>query len=1674
MHPIPERLDVPEELVLEVRRLFESGRHLEAYARTAGHPLERWPWGAPSVLAGRLAAWLGGERAGSRIHFLNWRHAPEHDEAQLFRLFQLSDSRGPLTALAEARRLLADHPFVENPRIRFDAMAHAAQLLSIFRDFREALSLVDAAIAEVPENAWFPTVKSLVLASADRVEEALEWADRSLAIRPGYRMGVLRRAEALIQLSRSDEALAFLEGALEADEAAPPAALLQAIHSEREDASSALRALEEWARRLPLMERKARDFYHGRRADLLLLEGDLEGAREEAKRSRRPFQLALAERLSEPEAARRRRVRLPVPFVRQHHLTCAPATLASLAAYWGRPAEHLEIAGAICYDGTPYYHQRRWAEDMGFHVAEFAVSYPVARELIDRSIPFTLATVEPTNAHLQAVTGYDDRSGVLILRDPTSPHFAEAFGVEFLAQYGASGPRGMVLIPESERGRLEGLELPERGLYDRLFALSEALEHHRREEAGGILDALAAEVPEHRLLWQALRSLAAYDVDPRLELKAATRLHELFPDDQWARFAYYLARQPFAPYGEQLALIDRFRLEKNAPPPFQLEQAILLASDGRLLERTERSYRRYLAMAPQDVRGLHGLANTLVAQHRHEEAAEVWRLGSTVDDTNEAMAECYFAACRRLKRSEEALAHLRARFESHGAKSPGPGIVLFQAYEALERREEGFAVLLEAVERRPGDGELRLFLADAFGSTGRFEEATAALDEARPGVPRARWLRQAARLAERMEDYSAARKRWEELLALSPLNQEALRCVVGYAAEVEGVEAALARLETLAAEHPDFVPLLALRNEWYQREGRDEEALAALHRILERHPHHDWALRDLALVLSARGEHEEALAAATHSLELAPNLTYAHGVLGEVHLARRDLAAAAAAYRRSLELSIDNVASIRDLLASCETGTEKREAIDFLREQLAAQITDGNGVRGFRDFARAHLSDEELLAVLLEARAARPELPATWTALIEERLARGEIDEAREETAGMLARFPHVADAHRLHGLVERQAGRLSHAEAAWREALRVVPGWTFAMRQLAETLEKLDRLEAAVEVYRRAVRCAPLEAPNHGMLADALWRAGEREEALEAVRKAVLLSPGYQWGWSRLHEWGARLDQPDLALETARELTRSRPREPRSWLVLADMASNCNDSDAELEAVEQGLAAAPENLPLWDRLAILRMLRGDLPGALAACSPAAFGDRRPRELRGRQAWLLLRAGQPEAAAAEFDSLLDEHPDYNFAHAHRCEMHLEADEPALAKPHAAALARLEPDDPGAHGRLADIHLRCGEREECATRLRRALNLDPQYPYALATLLDLALEDGDGPRAEELLAHARRFCEPAFALRCEILARAKLGHSALLATAFEAYLDLGEEAADTAREVVAAALEASPKGARTALERRVREGRVANGALLASWVETHRSPAAALAKQLARSGLPPETSAPGWSAILAKPDGQDLSALVRKHRSVLRSHAQLWGIAGEALLNQNRSAEASRWLDDWHGRDGDLEPWMLILFIHAAEAASGPAAAVPARRHLMASFPAFRDRYLHGIGLAWTEALEGRRAEALALLEGFDPDTLVAYYEAIYHYAHVLLLADPETAAMPSEERAEALRRHWDGAAAILDQHRGDQGLHRFRRLTAKHAYKHCPEARFLRRYGFGFPLGWLLARIGLA
>ncbi len=268
--------------------------------------------------------------------------------------------------------------------------------------------------------------------------------------------------------------------------------------------------------------------------------GDLAQAAEHARRAKNGFHEQIAGRLASPPA-NARVVTVPVPFVRQHEMTCAPATFSAISTYWNAPVDHLGLARRICYDGTPGHEERNWAEENGFTVREFRATWETAVALLDRGVPFTLATVETSSAHLQAIVGYDGIRGTIFIRDPYLKHHSEAIGDKWIADYEFSGPRSMVFLPKSEAHRIDGIELPDAPLYDLRFQIDRALHRHDRPAAAAALAALESQAPAHRMTLSARRDIASYDANQPESLAATEALLALFPECNNLRWACHHA-----------------------------------------------------------------------------------------------------------------------------------------------------------------------------------------------------------------------------------------------------------------------------------------------------------------------------------------------------------------------------------------------------------------------------------------------------------------------------------------------------------------------------------------------------------------------------------------------------------------------------------------------------------------------------------------------------------------------------------------------------------------------------------------------------------------------------------------------------------------------------------------------------------------------------------------------------------------------------------------------------------------------------------------------------------------------------------------------------------------------------------------------------------------------------
>ncbi len=1464
---------------------------------------------------------LGAERLGLHLHLTARRLDRRDPEALYYWARAVYSRRGPLVAW----RLLERHELPEQapPHLRADWCALKGGVAAVFRDFELAERCFARAEAIDPGSAWICVERASVLSMQDRYEEALLAASASLERRPWFRPGVQSVAGHLLLLGREQEALELLRGADERLQSAAVAEQRASLEAGLERFSDAARSLERCAELLPLIEDGWARRLAARRSDVFYGLGEKERAVLEARRAGGPFYEEIAKRLEGGDGERRCSLR--VPFVRQHHLTCSPASFASLTEFWGRPVDHLALARAITYDGTPGFKERKWAEENGWATREFRVTWEAALGLLDRGLPFTLVTVGAESAHEQVVTGYDARRGVFLIRDPGGPLPSEFLAEPLLQDQEVVGPRGLLALPRDQAGRFDG-PLPDEALYDLAYQVDTALQRHDRDAAAAALQRLTAQSPEHVVTIRATRTLAAYDADDSGMQAAAELLHRRFPD---ATLTLQARLHTLRRSGRREECLELLRAQCEGPesnPAFWREYAEALAADGREQARVLRLLRKGVRLFPTNPGLLLSLANALWRRRELDEALMLYRLAACLDDLSEDLATTYFSAARHLRRTEEALAFLGQRVERLGDRSPQPVQSLFWALQQLDRGDDAFAALEQALARHPRDGDLLCQAADAYARFGDAARAQALLQAARACAPPTALLRTEAALAAYRGDTVGALRLWRDIARDEPLSVDAQREVARVTAATEGPLAALAYAEAAAARLPHHH---GLHHVWYEwaRDAGQEPAERALQRLVELNPGDPWARRERALLLAARQRLEEAFAELDEAGKLDEHSPSWHAVRGSLLSAAGRLPEAALAFRAALTRDPDFVSALNDLLQLALAPGEGRRELAFVHEQLKARMAYGECLFAYRQHCQSHLSSEETLAALRDLYAARPDLWQTWSCLTDQLIDTNRLDEAVAHAQAAVLEFPLLPglwlDLARVRGL----RGERELERAAVEEAVAVGPRFGSALRRLSELCEEAGQADRARALLEQAVAGAPLDAVNHGYLARLLWALGDHEAATTRLTRALALEPGYDWAWGALFEWCESRQRRDRAIGLARELTARRGGEARSWMVVARVLRRPDDLQERLLALDRATSLEPRLVEAYDLKAELLAGAGRFDEAAAACRPTTFGAALPRELRGRAAWLLAVRGDRGAAIRDMRELLQAEPAYHWGLARLADWCAEEQDWERYLEAAKGLVELAPHHAISLGYRGDARLRTGDRAGGKADLRRALELDSEYVFARRSLVDVCLEDGE-------LDHAQQALQAAAAVPGDDSRRVqwlrlqmKRGHKT------DAEALLREWLADPQLDpgwLEPALSELSKHGWQDAVDAAAAQAAAAptcHPALARAWIAPFaaRGDFKACAERLRRLGGRDALLVPALILLLesaGRAQQRDaVERVLKQHRELVERDASVWGTAGYAFVELGDHAQARRWLQRWAKRPGVL-PWMLYNLVLA--------------------------------------------------------------------------------------------------------------------------------------------------------
>jgi cellulose synthase operon protein C len=1344
-------IQVSQDALERVEALHNADLCLQAYheALKTG-PLLSWTGRRAQVLAGRVAANLGGYRISRVQHWLAWRADKNNPDLVAYYGFWVLQKRGPLAALEFLERYA-----VSNPGGGAKGMSHLCTLQALvaaqFRDFSSSEEWLDRAAKLTSNDPWVATTRARVLEFQDRYQESLEAAQEALKLKAWYRPGVQALAHALQLLDRDEEALVLLASASQQIESMHVIGQLAALQQELRLYDQASSSLERFVRLAPLIEEQERGWVQRQQITLDCLRNRTGAALAAARQIDEPSYRELAQRLETGSAFRR--VLLDVPFVRQHHMTCVPATLSALSRFWQMPADHLEVAEKICYDGTAAHSERHWGDTNGWITREFTVSWESAVALLDRGVPFTLTTSGATSGHVQAVVGYDEARQTLWIRDPFV-YTVNEFGIKpLLENQRATGPRGMALVP-TERGELLGLlELPDSALYDQLHQVERSLAQHHRTEAAEQLRQMEASAPEHRLTLTARRAIAAYDGNLPVLMQSLEGLLKQFPNDGHLNLAKLGCLRELARREERLLLLEQLCARPGVEPIFWQQYCQELRVDGREVRAATSWARWALRFRPTDPVLISTWADLLWDKHEFEQAARYYRLAAGLGEKNGKFARTYFIAARHLRRTDEAVKYLKERAQRFGGKSIEPTMVLVQSLHELGRTSEAFSVLDAALPNAPEPGMLRLFAADFHGRFARFSEADRLLSEAKGACPPAQWHRAAAALAGYQNQKQSSLEHWREVLKTEPLSHEAIRAISLLVAETEGRQSALRFLDELCEKFPYSLPLLTLRIQWLDDESA-APAIEYLRQLVEVNRADAWAWRELAIKVAATGDAAEAEKAVQEAITLEPHAAAGYCVRGDLFARAGRSLEAHGDYGNALRLEVDNEHALSRFVETAGSLSERKQALSVVTQELRRQVIFSGALFAYQNTARGLLPQTEVLELLREAHQARPDLWQAWSVLTGELVNVGKFEEALALAKESTTRFPLLPRLWVEMSRVEQARLNETGEIAALEKALELSPSYTFAARRLAGIYERRNELARARKIYEQAISATPLDPFNYGCLAQVLWKSGERDKAILNVKQALRLEPGYDWGWRALRDWAGTLNQPGLATDLAREFTRVRGGETRSWLILAGSLNPQTDGDELFKALERALELNRRCEEAYDSYARALTRLGRFDQALVQCSPPGLQPA-PVKLCIRAAWVEAERGNLGKAIERAKTALAEHPEYYGGWQLLADWYVRSQALEKAIHAAEKMVELAPLESVPLGYLGDLKLRLDDRPGARSAFERAFRLDPDYSYAGYQLFAMWLADRETDAAEKVLKVLTRSGENHQTVSCAV-------------------------------------------------------------------------------------------------------------------------------------------------------------------------------------------------------------------------------------------------------------------------------------------------------------------------------
>jgi len=328
--------------------------------------------------------------------------------------------------------------------------------------------------------------------------------------------------------------------------------------------------------------------------------------------------------------------------------------------------------------------------------------------------------------------------------------------------------------------------------------------------------------------------------------------------------------------------------------------------------------------------------------------------------------------------------------------------------------------------------------------------------------------------------------------------------------------------------------------------------------------------------------------------------------------------------------------------------------------------------------------------------------------------------------------------------LPHHRAGRLTEAEAIYRQILAADPEHLGSLHLLGAIAHQTGRNDAAADLLAKAIALNDRIPELHVLIAAALGALGRHDEAVAHCACAVRLAPDNPEAHHNLGTAGVGLGRFAEAELSFRAALRLRPSYAKAQYNLGIVLEKLG-RPAEAEACyREAVRLQPDYAEAFNNLGNVLKENGRLDEATSCCREALRLRPDLAEAHSNLGNALREIGRFREAEACYREAIRAKPGLPEAHGNLGGVLNDLGYPTQAEICCRAALRLKPDFPAAHVNLGNALKDLGCLKEAAGCYREAMRIDPSCVEAHTNLIFVMNFDADVTLAEQQRERTRWF------------------------------------------------------------------------------------------------------------------------------------------------------------------------------------------------------------------------------------------------------------------------------------------------------------------------------------------